>query len=341
MERKIYVGRLAPSPTGALHLGNARTFLLAWLRCRSRGGRLLLRLEDLDHPRVKPDRVGQVYEDLRWLGLDWDEGPPASTPLRGGAAGYVQSERAAFYREAFEKLRAEGLVYPCYCTRADVEAAQSAPHEGEELRYPGTCRPRADAIPQSPRAAARPAAWRFLTGDGESVFIDAFYGKQSGRLCDWSGDFVIGKSAVSYGPEPAEEFAAAYQLAVVADDHAMGVTEVVRAEDLLASTHRQLALYAALGWQAPEFLHAPLVVGADGKRLAKRHGDTRLAALRAAGTPPQRVVGWLAQTCGWARAGEELIPAELLPRFDLQAVPRRRVTVDAAALRALGLPPQL
>lgn len=334
-----YVGRLAPSPTGALHLGNARSFLIAWLRARSLGGRIVMRMEDLDHPKVKPETVEQVYEDLRWLGLDWDEGPD-----RGGPhAPYVQSQRLDHYREAFERLRRLNRVYACTCTRKDIEAMQSAPHSEAEMLYANLCRDRY-ADEQSARAeSGRAPGWRFRAPVGESRFEDGFVGPQVEDLHHISGDFLVGRAGEAGGLGTA-----AYQLAVVVDDAAMGITEVVRADDLLVSTHRQLAIYEALGYDAPHFLHVPLVIGPDGRRLAKRHGDTRIRALREAGTPPEVVVGWLAESCGWREpgaAGEASKPgagaclaADLIEGFTLEAIPRKPIVVDAATKARLGAP---
>ncbi len=334
-----YRTRLAPAPTGALHLGNARTFLITWLRCRSRDGRLVLRMEDLDHPKVKPGAAQQAYEDLRWLGLDWDEGPQAGSradaPPAQGPDPYVQSERGPLYQEAFRRLQAFGRVYPCSCTRRDIQAAQSAPHANDEMRYPGTCRPaaRSGRLP-APDATVR--AWRMRVDDErETTFDDRFHGPQRSRVADWSGDFVIAKATPDETGRPLPM--ASYQLAVVVDDHAMGITEVVRGDDLLASTHRQLVLYEALGWTPPAFLHVPLVVGPDGRRLAKRHGDTRIASLRAAGVPPERVVGWLAHTCGWAAWGEACWPTDVLQRFNLDSLPQEAIVVDARVRAYLGV----
>jgi glutamyl-tRNA synthetase len=316
-----YVGRLAPSPTGALHLGNARTFLVTWLRCRSRGGHLILRMEDLDHPRVKAGAAEQAYEDLRWLGLDWDTGPD----LGGPHAPYVQTRRLSLYQAALDRLQTLGLLYPCICTRRDIEAAQSAPHPGQERRYPGTCRDRPRRLDGRIAAGGPPPALRCRIPPGVTRFEDVLRGPQESDLEAWSGDFVVARTRDQPG----------YQLAVVVDDAAMEVTEVVRADDLLPSTHRQLVLYDALGLRPPAFLHLPLVVGPDGRRLAKRHGDTRVAHLREAGVPPERVVGWLAHTCGWALWREELPARELLHRFTLETIPLEPVVVDARVLALL------
>jgi len=252
------IGRLAPSPTGALHLGNARTFLWAWLSARSQRGRILMRIEDLDTPRVKPGVVQKLLDDLRWLGLDWD----------GDVV--TQSARRDFYDARLADLRPN--LYPCGCRRADIAAAQSAPNEGDsELRYPATCRD---------RAPATPVAWRLRVPPGTVDFDDLVHGAQSFDVERTVGDFVVAKA----------DGWPAYQLAVVLDDIAMGVTEVVRGDDLLPSTARQLLIYRLLGATPPRTGHAPLVVGPDGRRLAKRHGESRLAELRDKGVAPDRIV---------------------------------------------------
>src|SRR5262245_6965338 len=269
-------GRLAPSPTGALHLGNARTFLLAWLSARARGGRVLLRIEDIDGLRVKADAAAAAIEDLRWLGLDWD------------GEVVVQSQRLPLYAQAAERLVAQGLAYPCVCTRREVEDAASAPHEGaagDGPVYPGTCRGKWRTREDASAATGRDAALRFRVDVATVPFADRFAGAQRGAI---AGDFVVQKR--DGGP--------AYQLAVVVDDAAQGVSEVLRADDLLPSTPRQLLLYAALSLAAPAWVHVPLVVGKDGLRLAKRHGDTSLRHLRERGVEPGALVGHLAFLCG-------------------------------------------
>ena len=320
-------GRLAPSPTGALHLGNARTFLIAWLSIRSRGGAVVLRMEDLDHPKVKPQAALQALEDLRWLGLDWDEGPDVGGPH----APYVQTQCLDRYAAALAKLQRAGRVYPCTCSRKDVEAGQSAPHAGEDgLAYDGACRGRFAAYAEA--AATLPAgrlpAWRFRVGpDEESAFEDGFHGAQRERVSETVGDFVIARHSQGAG----------YMLAVVVDDAAMGITEVLRGDDLLPATHRQLLLYRALALPPPCYVHVPLVVAPDGRRLAKRHGDTRLATLRHHGLRPSQVVGLLAWWCGWAAWGEEIMSADLLARFRLDTIPRTPVVLTADVQRWLGI----
>lgn len=301
-------GRLAPSPTGAQHVGNARTYLLAWLALCSRGGRVILRIEDIDSPRIKPWATKQAVDDLRWLGLDWDEGPDVG----GLHAPYIQTERLARYTAALERLKREERVYPCTCSRSDVLEAASAPHIGQEGPvYPGTCAGRRAA--DAEQIVDRPYSWRFRVAPGtRDTFLDRFAGEQSCDVARDLGDFVIGKS--DGGP--------AYQLAVVVDDHEMGVTEILRGDDLLPSAHRQRLLYRAFGWTPPEMTHVPLVVGSDGRRLAKRHGDTRLSVLRDAGCPPERLVGLLAWSCGLRPTIAPLHARELLEGFDIHRMPR-------------------
>jgi glutamyl-tRNA synthetase len=293
------VGRLAPSPTGAQHVGNARTYLIAWLSARARGGRVVLRIEDIDSPRIKPGAAEQALADLRWLGLDWDGEP------------VVQSRRLAVYEEALRCLQERELVYPCTCTRSDIERAASAPHADHEGPiYPGTCAGRRAA--DAGGLGDRPLAWRFRVSRSPA-FTDRYRGPTHINLRQLGGDFVVWKSAGT----------PAYQLAVVVDDAAQGVTEVIRGDDLAPSTPRQLLLYDALGLTLPEFAHVPLVVGPDGRRLAKRHGDTRLAALREAGMPPEELVGFLAWSCGWLDKPAPATPRELVSLFRLEGIPKQ------------------
>jgi glutamyl-tRNA synthetase len=285
-----------------LHLGNARTFLLAWLSVRSRGGKLLLRSEDIDGPRVKPGAEAQALEDLRWLGLDWD-----GEVVR-------QSERLPRYAAACARLLTAGVAYPCVCSRKEVEEAASAPHEADDDGpvYPGTCRGKFRDLADARTQTGRDAAVRFAVAKGAVPFHDGFLGACAGRI---RGDFVIGR----------REGLPAYQLAVVVDDAAQGVTEVLRGDDLLPSTPRQLLLYRALDLTPPAFTHVPLVVGPDGLRLAKRHGDTSLRHFRAHGVTPARLVGYLAHLCELRPRGAECTPADLLADFDLGRLPRTPV----------------
>jgi glutamyl-tRNA synthetase len=307
------VGRLAPSPTGAQHVGNARTYLIAWLSVRSRGGRVVLRLEDIDSPRVKAGAAAQACTDLQWLGLNWDEGP------------YIQTERLQLYQDALDRLKQAERVYPCTCTRGDIERAASAPHaDNEGPVYPGTCAGRCVADVRT--LGSRPYAWRFRAAKGPWRFDDLYRGPTEVDPAILGGDFVVWKSAGT----------PAYQLAAVVDDAANGVTEVVRGDDLVPSTPRQLQLYQALGLKAPAFAHVPLVVGPDGRRLAKRHGDTRLSALRQAGVCSGSLLGLLARSCGWWEDKGPVGVHELLPRFCLSSIPPRPFVLEAEQLRHIG-----
>jgi glutamyl-tRNA synthetase len=302
---KTYRGRLAPSPTGYLHVGHARTFWIAGQRARRHHGVLILRNEDLDRSRARPEFVGAMLADLAWLGLKWTEGPD-----QGGPFGpYTQSERAPHYRAAFDRLRATGQIYPCTCSRKDILLALSAPNEGDdEPVYPGTCRPRSTATASAPfprssdGSGVRPRSqvnWRFRVPDGEAVtFVDGHFGPQVFIAGRDFGDFVIWR----------HDDLPAYQLAVVVDDHAMRITEVVRGADLLCSTARQLLLYRALDLTPPEFFHCPLVTDGQGVRLAKRHDALSLRALRAQGRCPAECHPWLARLTGNGRF-PELPPA--------------------------------
>ncbi|WP_435017021.1 tRNA glutamyl-Q(34) synthetase GluQRS [Tundrisphaera sp. TA3] len=310
-------GRLAPSPTGGLHLGHARTFLLAWLSARAGGGRVIFRLEDLDASRARPDAALAAIDDLCWLGIDWDEGPD----IGGPSSPYVQSLRMDRYEHSLERLREQDAIYPCTCTRADIARAASAPHpEDEGPVYPGTCSGR------SARDAAslgdRPFAWRFRVPPGPVAWRDGFRGEVSLDPARLGGDFVVARSGV--GPS--------YQLAVVHDDAAMGVTEVIRGDDLMPSTPRQLLLYRSLGLEPPTFAHVPLAIGPDGRRLAKRDGSLKLSTLRASGWDPHHLVGWLARACGMTDRIEPGPPASWIDRFDLGRVPRQPWVVDLSPM---------
>ncbi len=288
--------RLAPSPTGALHLGNARTFLLTWLHVRAARGSVVLRVDDLDGPRVKADREREALEDLRWLGLDWDENEPV---LR-------QSERGAFYDAAVRELLDQGRAYPCICTRREIAKAASAPHGPDGSRYPGTCRGRFASPEVAEVAAGRPAALRFVAPEGAVEFEDLLYGPQSHDPAAATGDFPIRRNTGT----------AAYQLATVVDDAASGVDLVIRGADLLPSSARQIQIQDALGLPRVAYLHLPLVVGTDGRRLAKRHGDTTLRTLAREGWDAPALVGWLAASAGLAADGERVLPQDLVERYN-------------------------
>ena len=280
-DSRPYRGRLAPSPTGYLHLGHARTFWTAQERANEQGGVLVLRNEDLDRQRCKPEFVTAMLEDLRWFGLRWQEGPDVGGPF----APYAQSERMAHYRTAFQRLRSAGLIYPCCCSRQDVLRALQAPHQGEdEPVYPGTCRPQpGQCAPEV--SAERAVSWRFRVPDGGQVdFVDGHFGPQSFKAGADFGDFVVWR----------HDDLPAYHLAVVVDDAAMGITEVVRGADLLRSTARQLLLFAALGHPVPNYYHCPLMTDERGVRLAKRNDALSLRTLRQQGVTPDALrKGWI------------------------------------------------
>ncbi len=279
---KPYRGRIAPSPTGFLHLGHARTFWIAWQRARQAGGQIILRNEDLDPQRSKPEFVHAFMEDLRWLGLDWDEGPDVGGPY----APYNQSERTQLYRDALKRLIASGYAYPCYCSRKEVQLSSRAPHaEDEEAIYAGTCRMQSGST--NHKLEGRKPCWRFRVPDGETIrFVDGHFGPKEYVAGHDFGDFVI------WRPDDVP----AYQLAVVVDDVLMGITEVVRGADLLVSAARQILLYRALGWASPAFYHCPLLTDERGVRLAKRNAALSLRTLREQGRDPQEFISaWLGE----------------------------------------------
>jgi glutamyl-tRNA synthetase len=269
-----YRGRIAPSPTGLLHLGHASTFWTAYQRCRQNGGSLVFRVDDLDGERCRPGFTAAAIEDLRWLGISWEEGPDC-----GGPHGpYTQSERTEQYREAFETLRAQGRVYPCTCSRKDVARALSAPHAlDEEPVYPGTCRPAQPVVSPTPRAGIN---WRFRIDPPESVeFEDLAMGKQSALASTHFGDFLVWR----------RDDVPSYQLASAVDDALMGVTEIVRGADLITSTFRQILLWRSLHHPPPRFYHCALLRDETGKRLAKRDHARSLRTLRENGLSPEEI----------------------------------------------------
>jgi glutamyl-tRNA synthetase len=301
--------RLAPSPTGALHLGNARTFLVTWALARQRGWRVALRIDDLDGPRIKPHAAEQAIGDLRWLGLDWD-GPPR-----------IESEHRPEFAAALAQLARTGAIYPCRCTRSEILAASlSAPHgEEHELRYPGTCRPAEPTLVDPALLEDPQLSWRFRTPDITDSFVDQFTGPQSFNTQRIVGDLLVGTK----GCLPS------YQLAVVVDDAAQGVTQIVRGDDLLSSTPRQLRLHDELGLgPPPTYWHLPLVIGEDGRRLAKRHGDTRVSHYRELGVRPECVLGLLTEWCGHG-AREEITAAEFCKWFAIEKLPREAIKFSA------------
>jgi glutamyl-tRNA synthetase len=293
------VTRLAPSPTGALHLGNARTFLINWAMARRHGWRIVLRIEDFDTPRVKPETIDGTIGVLRWLGIDWDEGP------------IIQSDTIARHRDAMRTLAAGGHVFPSELTRRQIADAASAPHDdakpSHENRFGAELRPAT-----IPRSFDDPGTnWRFITADAPVAFVDGFAGAQSFNPAQSVGDFVVWT----------RNGAPAYQLAVVVDDAAQGVSAIIRGDDLLDSTARQLLLGRALGIApAPSHWHLPLVLGHDGRRLAKRHGDTKLESYRDRGVAAARVIGLLASWCGGER--EPMEAPDFAAWFDWSKLPR-------------------
>ncbi|MBD5626445.1 MAG: tRNA glutamyl-Q(34) synthetase GluQRS [Desulfovibrio sp.] len=308
------VGRLAPSPTGLLHLGNAWAFLLAWLSARSKGGRVLLRMEDLDPLRSRPAFAAAIVEDLHWLGLDWDAGPDdGKVATAPGLGPMAQSRRDHIYAGAMARLESAGLTYPCFCSRKELRQLASAPHAGEEgPATPDPCRSLTPPERQRFLAAGRHAALRLRSPDEAVCFSDMFQGPQAFRPEAFGGDFALRRS----------DGVVAYQLAVAVDDGLMGVTEVVRGRDLLPSTPRQLLVMRFLGLTPPAYAHIPLLLDSGGERLAKRHASLSLAALRAAGARPEAVVGYLGRLAGINPGGVPVRPRELVGRFSPAALPR-------------------
>ncbi|HWM90844.1 MAG TPA: tRNA glutamyl-Q(34) synthetase GluQRS [Thermoanaerobaculia bacterium] len=292
-------GRYAPSPTGLIHVGNARTALAAWLSVRSKGGTFVWRLEDLDGPRVVPGMAEAAMEDLSWLGLDWDEGP------------YVQSERSAFYEEALARLAAAGRLFPCRHSRKDLQTIASAPHGPEGTApYPAAFRP--ERLDPGWFEHCSDAAIRFRVHDRPVEWIDRVHGRQVERVDQTVGDFVLKRRDGLY----------AYQLAVVVDDLLMGINEVVRGADLLDSTARQIQLIEALGGAPPVYAHVPLVVNAQGEKLSKRDAGLTLRSLREAGVRPEALAGWLGWSLGILDRAEPCPAAELVLLFAWEKVRR-------------------
>ena len=305
-QNRPVVGRFAPTPSGRMHLGNALSALVAWLGARSAGGRMIMRIEDLDPRAQDRQRSDLLMRDLEWLGLDWDEGP------------YYQSERTDRYQQALALLGDAGLTYPCFCTRSQLHAA-SAPHASDGTYvYQGTCR---DLSPSevAMRLRERKPATRLRVPspsdpNGTVCFDDLVYGRHQEVLARDCGDFLVRRSDGVF----------AYQLAVVVDDALMGVNQVVRGRDLLGSVARQTFLFESLGYQPPTYAHVPLLVAPDGRRLSKRDKDLDLGALKEAGVDPRRIVGALACAIGLAEHGEAVTPQELLDRFSWDAIAGHR-----------------
>ncbi|MDB5098213.1 MAG: gltX [Cyanobacteria bacterium RYN_339] len=298
-------GRYAPSPTGELHLGNARTALAAWLGTRAANGTFVMRVEDLDPPRVIPGAEARLLDDLAWLGIDWDEGP------------YRQSERLPLFAEALDRL--EGRVFGCKCTRAELKQLASAPHGVDGPVYPGTCRE--GGLP------ALGCALRFRVAPGEVCFDDLVAGSVCQDVAGQVGDFVVRRADGLF----------AYQLAVVVDDALMGINQVVRGHDLLDSTARQIQLQEALGFPRPAYAHVPLVLDAEGNRLAKRDRATAIRDLREAGVPAERLIGLLGWSLGLLPAPTPVAARELVAAFAwnrLETSPWRCGATDLSWLMA-------
>ena len=289
------IGRFAPSPTGRMHLGNVFSALLSWLSAKSQGGQWLLRIEDIDPGRSRQAYADLLMDDLEWLGLSWDGEP------------VYQSQRSDIYEHYFQMLKAQGMTYPCYCTRADLLATQ-APHESDgRVVYPGTCR----HLPPQP---GKPAATRLIVPDSDISFVDGHYGAQSVNLAHHVGDFIIRR----------KDGAWAYQLAVVIDDALMGVTEVVRGCDLLLSSPQQMYVAQLLGFTSPQFIHLPLLCNAQGQRLSKRDGGLDMASLRQSYTAPE-IIGKLAQIAVLQSTPDPVTPEDLLTSFSWEKVPQENI----------------
>lgn len=298
-------GRYAPSPTGLIHLGNARTALAAWLSVRSRGGTFVWRLEDLDLPRVVPGMAALQMEDLAWLGLDWDEGPD----IGGPHTPYEQSRRSSFYEEALARLAASGRLFPCRRSRKDLQSLASAPHGPEGgAPYPAAFRPQ--SLAPGWLAGCSDAALRFLVHDSPVAWHDRVFGGQVEQVDQTVGDFVLKRRDGLY----------AYQLAVVVDDLEMRIDEVVRGADLLDSTARQVQLIEALGGTPPAYAHVPIVVNAHREKLSKRDQALTLRSLREAGVHPEAVVGELAASLGIVDRPDPCRPGDLLRDFAWEKV---------------------
>lgn len=313
---KLIRGRYAPSPTGDLHLGNLRTALLGWLFSRCLGGQFVLRVEDLDRPRTRAGATERMLADLCWLGLDWDEGPDCGGPY----APYTQSERIDIYQHYLRQLQERGWVYPCYCSRAEIAQAASAPQQGDSTsRYPGTCRTLTAAQRRAFEQRGRRPSLRFRVDDERVVtFTDLLTGTITQHVQQTVGDFILYRADGIF----------AYQFAVVVDDALMQLNQVVRGVDLLSSTSRQIMLYEALGFPVPTFAHVPLMHDEQGQRLAKRIQSMGLEPLRAAGMLPAQVVGQLAAGCGLVPMGSSIPPKELVSAFRGEAYDIMRLKIQ-------------
>ena len=295
------IGRFAPSPSGRMHLGNVFSAMLAWLSIRSCGGRLVLRIEDLDPDRCRPEYADTLKRDLEWLGLTWDT---EQTP---------QSRRSEAYREMFSRLEERGLIYPCYCSRTELHAA-SAPHASDgTVLYAGTCR---NLTPSERAARTKAPCWRVRVPDEDVSFTDGVQGEYTQNLAHGCGDFILRRADGVY----------AYQLAVVTDDAEAGVTQVVRGSDLLSSTPRQIWLQRQLGFPKPDYYHVPLLVAPDGRRLSKREWDLDMGALRERYVP-ETLLGLLAHACGLLSHSEAVRADELAKEFSWRMVRKENIVI--------------
>lgn len=298
----VVLGRFAPSPSGRMHLGNALSAMLAWLSAKSRGGEIVLRIEDLDPARSREEHAQKIMEDFLWLGLTWDR------------RSENQSRRESVYNEALESLRDMGLVYPCYCSRGELHAA-SAPHASDgRVIYGGTCR---NLTEEARRQKTKAPAWRLMLPEETVSFVDGLQGPQAMNLQRENGDIIVRRA----------DGVAAYQLAVVVDDAAAGVTEVVRGRDLLTSTPTQIYLYRLLGKEPPAFYHVPMLLAPDGRRLSKRDGDLDFSVLREK-YAPQEIIGLLAFLCGLIPQWEKVSVQELVQDFSWEKICPGDITVD-------------
>lgn len=315
---KPVIGRFAPTPSGFLHLGNVFCSLLAWLYAKSSGGKIVLRIEDLDPQRCTRPKADQLARDLEWLGLTWDEGAYVSS----NSEQYFQSQRSDVYAQYFAQLQAQELVYPCFCSRAELHAAE-APHLSDgRILYAGTCRA-LSAVERATKAQKRAPAYRLKVEHKPISFCDGHYGEQSYDLAEESGDFIVRRSDGVF----------AYQLAVTIDDALMGITQVVRGCDLLSSTPMQLYIYRLLGFTPPSFCHIPLLVDATGRRLSKRDGDLEIATLRKVYSSPEPIIGLLAYLAGQIAKPEPLQVDDLLPVFTPENIPTTNIVVPSELIR--------
>ena len=305
-------GRFAPTPSGFIHLGNAFCTLLAWLNAKSQGGSIVLRIEDLDPVRCSRDKADRLAKDLEWLGLYWDEG----AYMEGSGDSYFQSERSEIYATYFEKLYAQGDIYPCFCSRNELHAA-NAPHLSDgRFIYAGTCY---GLSPEERlrKAQERRPAYRLHVPNQLVEFEDLLYGQQGFNLATENGDFIVRRSDGVY----------AYQLAVSIDDALMGITEVVRGWDLLGSTPLQIYLHRLLGFEPPQYMHIPLLVASDGRRLAKRDQDLDLELIRKDYGSSEPLIGYLAYLAGQLERPEPITAQELLKLYNPAKIPRHNIVV--------------